>query len=262
MYETGAVWTLTGSDGTSASFNSGGALYLEEVTGFDSPNVRENVEDLPEWDGAAAGDFYFGSRPVTLSGRIVSSTATARNAAVVSLQRACRGLRASCTIVSQPQGLPNMQIAARVQNLRVTGGFVKQFQIGLICPNPLIVSVTENTTSRTNVGSITPSNAGNFSSFPRIRITGPITNPTVTNATTGAVLSLTGTTIAAAHYIEVDMANRTALSDLGINSYKSIVFPTTTFPASLAPGSNTLVLAGTGATGSTALQVWWRDTWA
>lgn len=44
---------------------------------------------------------------------------------------------------------------------------------------------------------------GSFRAYPIIRITGPITNPTVANTTTGKSISLT-TTIAAGDYYEID----------------------------------------------------------
>src|SRR3954470_7969212 len=148
MYETGAQWTSTSPDGaTTVTFNDGASgLYLESVTGFDSPDVRQNIDVLPEADGSVAGNFFFGSRPVTLNGKVIAPTAASRNNVVVNLQRAVRGLRGDVTLKSQPQGLPAMQATARLNNMRVSGGYVKDFQIALICPDPRMYSQTLNTT--------------------------------------------------------------------------------------------------------------------
>src|SRR5687767_14064650 len=70
--QVGCKYTLTGPDGTIASFNDpNDANYvgvLSEVTGLDSPEVRESAEDLVQADGGWHGNFWFGRRPITLSG--------------------------------------------------------------------------------------------------------------------------------------------------------------------------------------------------
>jgi hypothetical protein len=284
MYETGAVWTLAGPDGTTLQFNAGGSLILEEATGFDSPNVRENVEDLPERDGAVAGKFWFGARPVTLSGRIISSSAADRNATVMQLQQALRALRSDATLSSQPQGMPGMQTSARLQNFRVTGGFVKQFQIGLICPDPRIYSQTLNhvltTTAPSSGGAAFPwifpvnfgggsggtanvsvSNAGNMDSFPIIRVTGPATNPQLKNATTGEQLQIDNVDIAAGAWIEADCDQRTVRSSDGITLYGRVRFPPSVF-WTLAPGANEVQLWADSSSAGVQLDVFWRDAWA
>lgn len=160
MYEHGAVWTMEGADGTTTIFNDGASgLYLEEVSGFDSPEIRTQVEDLPEWDGAIASDSWLSHRPVTLRGRVgVGLTAAQRNAAVVNLQRAARGLRIDGTLKSQASGLPAMQIGFRVQSIRLTPGYVKEFQISVVCADPRIVSQALNTQTQQQTG--TPASPG------------------------------------------------------------------------------------------------------
>lgn len=285
MYETAATWTITGPDGTSVIFNDGvSGLYLQAVTGFDSPNVRQNIADLPESDGAVAGSSYYSSRPVTLTGKIVASSAAQRNTTVVNLQRAFRGLRGDVTLKSTPQGLPAMQATARLDNLRVTGGYVKDFQIALVCPDPRVFSQTLNTTSAQGVtatpgatfpwswpvsfggGSgalltVNPTNAGNFTAPPTIRVVGPIIDPQVTNYTAGQSLYLDGLTLAAGEYVTLDFAARTAVKSDGSNVYSKVRFPGTSW-FYLDPGSSTVQLWGTSAAAGTEIDVWWRDSWA
>jgi hypothetical protein len=44
VYEFGRVFTLVGADGTTVIFNDGlSGLWLGDVAGFDSPNIRLNV---------------------------------------------------------------------------------------------------------------------------------------------------------------------------------------------------------------------------
>ena len=255
IYDSDAVWTLTAADGTSVTlagpsyFNSTGTVFLvEETTGFDSPNMRQSVSDLPEMDGAVAGNFFFSSRPITIKGRIITSTAANRNAQVVALQRALRGLRDDVTIKSQSAGLPAMQITARLDNVRITGGWIKDFIISLICPSPIIYSQTLNVQS--GAGSVATSgvpwpivwdanwgggsgatvtvsvtNAGTFDSYPLVKVTGPIDNPWVRNTTTDQSLYLDNLSLASGEYVLLDMSARTVTKNDGTNLYGKMRFP-------------------------------------
>jgi hypothetical protein len=256
MWEYGVQWTITAPDSSTVTLNDGNGLYLEEVTGFDSPNVRENVEDLPEADGAIAGDFWYGSRPVTLSGRIVGSTATARNTKISQLTSALRGLRGNVVLQTTPSGFPQMRAYGRVQNVRITGGFVKSFQVGLICADPRMYGTTLNSQS-TSTASLSVTNAGNYYAPPVLRITN-YTNPVITNTTTTEAISFTlvlGTT----EYIDVDMLNRTVISNASISRYANVIFPGSRF-WQLAPGVNALTIGGTGG-GSKNFRIQWNDVW-
>jgi hypothetical protein len=148
IYQADATFTLTAPDGTSvvlagsSSFAQAATVFLvEEITGFDSPNVRQDIEDLPEQDGAVAGNYFFGSRPITIKGKIIASTASMRNISVVSLQRALRGMTSSSTLfVTGVPALPDMQVYCRLDNVRITGGYIKDFILSLVCPDPLMYS--------------------------------------------------------------------------------------------------------------------------
>lgn len=284
MYETGAIWTLTAADGTTITFNDGAGLILEEVTGFDSPDVRQNVSELPEQDFAIAGSFFYGSRPVTLSGKITNqASAAVRNVLVASMQQASRGLRADTTIASAPQGLPAMQATARIQNLRITGGYVKDFQISLICADGRIYSQALHSASASgsvatsgaafplvfpvNFGggtgvtvTVTATNAGNFNSPPVLRVTGPITNPQLRNSTTDEDLYVDNLTLAAGEYIDIDMLNRTVEKNDGSNLYSRVRFPASSWWL-VAPGANTIELRAGTTTGSATLTSSHRDVW-
>jgi hypothetical protein len=287
VYEHGAAWTITGPDGTTVTFNTAGSpFYLEAISGFDGPNVRTSVEDRPEYDGAVAGNFYFGSRPVTLSGRIIAASATERNQAVVSLQRALRALRSDLTVKSTSSGLDPMQVTGRLANPpRITGGYVKEFQIGLICPDPRIYSQTlHSLTSSAAAGSVTgvpwpivwPANwgggsgaaaivsvvnAGNIETPPILRVYGIITNPEVRNNTTGASIYLDNLTLAGGEYVDIDVSARTAVTGTGVNVYAKVRFPASDWWL-VSPGTNDLELRATSTGAGVQLTVYWRDAWA
>ena len=290
MYDADSVWTITAADGTSvtlagpSSFPTAGTVFLvEEVTGFDSPNVRQSISDLPEADGAVAGNFFFSNRPITIKGRVIASTSSARNQAVVSLQRALRGLRSDVLIQSTPSGLPAMQINARFDNVRVTGGYVKDFIISMICPSPVIYSQTLNVQSGTgsvatsgapfplvfpiNFGggsgatvTVAVTNAGNFDSLPLVKVTGPIDNPWVRNATTGDALYLDNLSLAGGEYVLIDNSARTVTKSDGSNQYGKMRFPGSDW-ITLPVGANSVELRSGGGASTATLEVDWRDAW-
>lgn len=73
--EQGAVYALTGPDGTRVVLNDRtDADFIGWLTsppaGLDSPEVRESADLLVEADGGVHGAFYFGRRPFTLEGII------------------------------------------------------------------------------------------------------------------------------------------------------------------------------------------------
>jgi hypothetical protein len=98
-------------------------------------------------------------------------------------------------------------------------------------------------------------NAGSFETRPTVTITGPITGPAVVNQTTGQAVSFPGMTLAATDVLTVDFTARQA--------YLNGVFRTADVSSSwwvLPPGTTTVQVTGTGATGST-MTVAWRDAW-
>src|SRR5687767_13381883 len=78
---TNAKYTLTGPQAVVAVLNdSADGNWVgdtTEVTGLDSPDVRESADDIVEGDGGVHGNFYYGRRPITLSGNIKGHTTLA-----------------------------------------------------------------------------------------------------------------------------------------------------------------------------------------
>ncbi|HXH88251.1 MAG TPA: hypothetical protein VNI55_06555 [Gaiellaceae bacterium] len=286
MYEHGQPWTIVGPDGTVVDFNTLASVFkLEEVTGFDSARVRTSIEDRPEYDGAVAGNSFLGSRPVTMSGKVVAESAAARNLAVVQLQRALRALRSDLTMKSQASGLPAMQAGGRIESFRVSGGYVKEFQLGIVCADPRIYSqVLNSLTSTAGAGSglgapwpivwpavwgggsgaeqvVTVVNVGNIESPPVFRAYGPITNPEIRNTTTGTSIWIDNLVLAVGEWVDVDVANVTVVNHLGVNLYDRVRFPTSVWSL-LSPGTNNLELRAVASGSGVQLTVSWRDAWA
>lgn len=148
--EWGAKYTLTGPDGTVVVFNDSTdpnfvGVLSPESSGLDSPDVREDATDATEEDGGHHGDFFEGRRPVVLQGTIIASSVSQRNERVGKLKRATRALRGDATLEWQPTGGPKVELKLRRQQaLRITKGFVKEFQAAMVAADIFPKSKTVN----------------------------------------------------------------------------------------------------------------------
>lgn len=144
--EISVKYTLTGPDGTVVVFNdTSDPNYigmLTDVTGLDSPDVRESADDLVQMDGGIHGDFWYSRRPITLTGLILNpASATDRNNKSNRLSQATNAMRGDAILTWTPTGGTLQQIAVRRQQpLRITGAWQKQFLISLVAADPRIYS--------------------------------------------------------------------------------------------------------------------------
>ncbi len=106
--EIGAEYALTNAANSSAAVfnNQFHPLYsgmLTEVSGLDSPDVRESAEELAQADGGSHGYFYFGRRPIVLNSRIFGHTSiVARNIMMDRIRRASLAMRSDSVLSWKP----------------------------------------------------------------------------------------------------------------------------------------------------------------
>jgi virginiamycin B lyase len=156
--EYGVKFTLEGPDGTKAVFNDSTdpnfvGVLSPESSGLDSADVRESAADAVESDGGVHGDFYYGRRPVVLQGTISASSAAQRNERASKLKQASNAMREDATLKWTPAGGEEMELKVRRQQpVRITKGFVKEFQVPLVSASALIKSVKTNTTKLSITG--------------------------------------------------------------------------------------------------------------
>ena len=257
------TYTLTSADGLSvAVFNDpSSANYvgmLTEVTGLDSAEVRENAQELVEADGGAHGHFYFGRRPVVLSGRVYGhGTLAVRAQRLDRARRASLSLRGDSILRWTPDGAQEVFLPVRRQQpFRESGGWNKDFQIPLVSEYATIQS-TELVTSTAGVAL---ENKGNWPAYPLLDVTGVSASPTISAG--GLTFRTTGLNIAAGEKVEFDMLNHTARFTAGARNGQSanryINWATTQWPYLAGLGSTqTFAITGGG-----TLQVRYRHTWA
>ncbi len=97
------TYKLVGPDGTVAVFNDitdpNYVGMITDVTGLDSADVRESATDLTEVDGGVHGNFYYGRRPIVLSGLVYGQgTVKQRMAKLDLLSRASNAMRGDSTL--------------------------------------------------------------------------------------------------------------------------------------------------------------------
>lgn len=105
--EIGATYRLVGPNGAVAVFNDPSdpnyVGMLSELTGLDSPEIRESAEDLVESDGGTHGNFYLGRRPITINGRVFGhATLAERTIRLDRARRATMALRGDATLSWKP----------------------------------------------------------------------------------------------------------------------------------------------------------------
>lgn len=111
-------------------------------------------------------------------------------------------------------------------------------------------------TGSSDSGEATLLNAGNRPSLPLIQINGPVTDPILTNVTTGQWIKYTGT-LAAGEFLVIDMATQAAALN-GTVDYSGNI--TGDFWA-LVPGENAVAFRAGGMTAANVL-IQWRDAYA
>jgi hypothetical protein len=264
----GVKYVLVAPDGSRAVFNDPGDAdyvgWLTDVVGLDSPEVRESADDLIGDDGGVHGEFFYGRRPIVLTGNIESRPSNAeRNVRMTRLQRASNATRINATLSWAPEGGVEQIVAVRRQQpLRITGGYLKAFQLALVSANPRIYSaeIKQHIYAANDHDDIV-ANDGSMRTPPIIRVNGPATAIEIHNHTTGEfIVFATAFALTAGQYVDIDFENRTVTKNDGTNQFGQLQFASTTW-WELVPGDNEVALHATGTTGATTLVMTWQDAW-
>lgn len=292
--EVGIVYEFIGPDGTRIVVNDPTdpdfVGYLDGdsgVSGLDGTDVRENASDIVEGDGGIHDNFYASRRSVVFSGLVwPEPDMTAVNRRVDALVRATYALREDGIVRWQNSGdeFKKRLTWRRQQKPSITGRRPKTFQIALVSADHRIFSDEEHsatvlgTAGEENglgfnvgfdlgfggggvVGQLLIDNAGDAETPPRLRVTGPITNPIIDNVTTGKEIRLIYTL---AEGETLDIETRPDAVDVILNGsvsrYSALDFLNSDV-WELAPGVNDVRLRAASLSNPAALTVSWRDAW-
>lgn len=108
---------------------------------------------------------------------------------------------------------------------------------------------------------------GTWKSEPVVRIVGPLTNPVITNVTTGEVLSFNGFAIAGGDYYEIDtrFGRKTVKDSAGVSQIAKLLGTSDLATFHIAPdweavgGANSFHVTGSGAAIASSVTVYWND---
>jgi len=255
--------------------------YLfKQLSGFGFPEVRIDVKDRGNYDGAKLGNYNYGRRIMSIDGEIIGSSPSDYETKRQALEKAVR--------VSD--GLATMQIATRgglslqadvILNALLdapykAGNMIRgEFRLEFVAPYPFILGQTENNEDISvysggggtlpatlpfslavgGTGAVEISNSGNGKAYPTIKIYGAISNPSIQNETTGESFSIAYTLSYSTDYIEIDIFNRTVL----LNGVTNILQYFSGDWLTLEAGANNLKLTASSNSSVAKATITWRD---
>lgn len=255
------------------------SAYLDEpIDGLGLPPVRTSSGNYSGRDGGYVGSQFYGMRLITLTGRFFSTSPVTLEASRQALAAAVAS--SSITLTLTTNAGASYLITCNVDSLDMPinrSVSTAPFKLSLIAPDPIIydnsaaamsVAITRSVgggitwpISWTPVtwapGSqpIAINNTGGVIIYPVITLNNAMTNPTITNVTTGQSFSLNGFTTAAGDVVVIDMKNRTVL----LNGGSVLPYVTTSsIWWSLIPGSNSVSLNSTNGADTVTGTVSWR----
>lgn len=184
--ELSTKYTLTGFGGVRAVFNDPtDADYvgvLTEITGLDSAEVREEGDVLPGRSGGMHGQFLHGRRPITLTGKVFGHATSAARSDRLGRLQAIVGAAVPYGEVKLSwarAGGDDMTVAVRTQQpLRVSGAWVKEFQVALVAPDYRIYQGSSFQTVAMGSPNTTINLTGTAPVSPRIRFQANLTHNT------------------------------------------------------------------------------------
>jgi len=152
-----------------------------------------------------------------------------------------------------------VQLNAQIQAPLIAGEVtIGEFRIELIAEDPLFYSQTESSDDITFASATgVVNNGGNAPIYPTARIHGNVEDPSIENSGLGRTVSLSGITIAAGDYYDINMLDETVEDTTGASKYSYVDSDDFFW---LASGDNTINLAGTpGGSGYKKLTLTYRD---
>lgn len=224
--------------------------HWTDLDGWESPDVAASFGAKAGQSGVYPESTLYGGRPMVLSG--VAEVITTAVPFVQSYEKAERKLALATDLVDTAPGLltvselpvPKQALVyrnGRLRNRPHVKRRVMEFQVPIMAPDH-----RKYATATTAIAAGVVANAGTKLSPPTVTVTGPSTNPRVTNATDDGKFVQVNTVLAGGQVLTIDMDGWTA-SIGGVNA-DALIDPASRW-FDLLPGNNTLSLTGGGTLG-------------
>jgi hypothetical protein len=291
-------YTLVGPDGTRVVFGNSDVAkadpdwvgYLDAENGItglmDGADVRSQPVDVVAGDGIDLGPSFMGARPGTIQIVVNPNAASvaAMEALIAKTKRASRALRADALLTWTPtvDGIQRMMRLRRTGKPSVAGRRPKTIQLAMTSPDVDVLAavesniqlqpgqqagelgisdpITDPITSPLNVTAQQMAiNLGDVETWPRFRITGPITNPELLNQTTGQRIRLTYT-LGAGEYLDVYPERGQILLGGTADRYGALDFDVSDW-WQLVPGPNDVRLLAAAYAAGANVNIYWRHAW-
>jgi hypothetical protein len=262
-----------------------GTLSAENgITGLlDTAIIRASKTDLVERNGQVFGAFWMSGRTGTMQGLlrpdsidpVVIATAESK------LKRATRALQADGILRWTPpnDSSPRQLRFRREVGPAINGRRPKAWQLTLSGPDPYTLGSTEQhvqilagaaagevgmtdplhdpmSSALNTTGQQSVFNAGDAPTWPRFTITGPITNPTILNNSTGEQIVLSYT-LNAGEWLDVFPERGVILAQSTADRYSALNFTASTW-FQLGSGTTDLRLLASSFSAPASLDAWWR----
>ncbi|MET9053303.1 hypothetical protein ABZW50_19375 [Streptomyces bacillaris] len=278
---------------------AGTPIMVRETTGLGRPPVRDADVDQPSMDGVFPGPDYYAARQVQIDAAIrIPGDPAACHDVVAALQagaddpavRLAGGVTMPLRILRP--GRPVKRLNGRLRRIdpeyaRVAHGFVP-VDIEFVATDAGFYADEESTTEiplgwLTGGGFRAPfvapifvksgtaaaerpgwaRNEGTRNTWPVIRITGPVSNVSVINATTGRRLDLPTLSLTTGQWVEIDTrpGYRTVRRENGGNATTLLTPASRIDLFSLPPGGSEMRWTGVDPTNASRLRLTWRDAY-
>lgn len=227
------IASITASGLTMGSYSTG--YIFNSFAGLGTPELRIDVRDKGNFDGARLGLYNYGRRVIRIEGELYGTSSADfedKRRALLKAFAIDQGLQ---TITIQTHAGNSVFIDA-ILNASLEVPYSKgqmtfcDFRLELVAPDPFFRSSTLNESEvfpftgggykipfsiplslgSGGSGATTITNNGNGIEFPIIKIFGAIENPSIQNSTLGKTLSINYSIPTSTDYIELNTETRTA----------------------------------------------------
>lgn len=260
--------TITGEyqfDLNGYTFGLGTNTSLTVISGLDMPEIDFTTTGVGNKHGASTSGLYFKERVIAVTGRI-NGTYDTMPVLRDALKAAFFPTAVDVPFTFRLPGYSsaNLFINVKPQNLRGDfSGYLPtvglwEWTATMIAADPRIYAVTGGTVNPSLAGGVSSAtNAGNFPAPTTIVFTGPLTNPQITNSTTGKTFKLL-TSLTSGQVMTIKSIDTTVYLGSSTSKYSTVDPSNKTF-IELAPGSNSLSFSASAGTGTASVS--WRSTW-
>jgi hypothetical protein len=262
------AWLTLGSLSVPLQDETGGYFCTSLDLGF--PAVREVVNNRPDRDGITDRTAYAGSRVVSAHITALAGAGARIDAVAAQFAPFTRpSARPVLHYVLDRPGTPERTFTLRGAGYSwpIAGPYQRDIQLQWVAADPYARDPVTKTVTATFTADGVIAPAGDAPVGPLIRITGPVNGPSVQFVQDAAVniwwvQFLPSFTIAAGHFIDINLTNRTVYLDGNpaeprLASLDWTVSSWQWMPP--APSTTTMSLGGSTFTGATKVQAIWND---